>query len=577
MQTPLALIAELTHRCPLHCVYCSNPLELTRGDSELLTEVWARVFREAAELGVLQADFTGGEPLARPDLSQLVRVARAARLYVSLITSGLPLDEKRLEDLVQAGVDHIQVSFQGAREESSIEFACARVFAQKLRVTEWIKRHHIALTLNFVIHRQNLDQLEEMLALAEQIGPGRVEFAHVQYYGWAFSNRRSLLPARAQLDRSLEFLKKAEERLRGRIRVEYVVPDYYAKYPKACMGGWGRKLMLITPRGDVLPCHAAASLPDVKFENVVKKSLRTIWHESPSFQKFRGEEWMPEPCRSCDRRSLDFGGCRCQALRLANDAVVTDPVCSLAPQRHIVDEILADVNAPPTMPVIAGEPTKIEWIYRSDVNTSSSKHSPLHSSFAGKPRGRTRAQANRDILINIRARGIMPIHETGPARDFIRRTETIVNLASHDSHRRRTRFYCDSPDAFAFDFAVDSLDFAGTRADNARRGRGSRCERFFRSGRTGRTACENLLGDRFHQHIGRFSFENVPATSGTLVITAKGFQQVQEGWSAVIGSRTAETYDAQARGLNRKFRLSRLGIPWGSPQQTCLRFSEQEV
>jgi pyrroloquinoline quinone biosynthesis protein E len=367
ISNPLALIAELTHRCPLHCVYCSNPLELTRRDNELSTDVWTRVFREAAELGVLQADLTGGEPLARPDLGQLVRAARGAGLYVSLITSGLPLDEKRLEDLALAGVDHIQVSFQGAREQSSIEFADARVFAQKLRVTEWIKRHRIALTLNFVIHRQNLDQLEEMLALAEQIGPGRVEFAHVQYYGWAFSNRRSLLPTRTQLDQSLEFLKKAEERLRGRIRVEYVVPDYYAKYPKACMGGWGRKLMLITPRGDVLPCHAAASLPDMRFENVGELPLRQIWEGSPSFRKFRGEEWMPEPCRSCDRRSLDFGGCRCQALLLAHDATVTDPVCSLAPHRPIVDEILAEANAAPLPRPLAGQPPRIEWLYRSNA------------------------------------------------------------------------------------------------------------------------------------------------------------------------------------------------------------------
>jgi PqqA peptide cyclase len=366
VSTPLALIAELTHRCPLHCVYCSNPLELTQRNSELSTDTWARVFREAAELGVLQADFTGGEPLVRPDLTQLVRAARSAGLYVSLITSGLPLDGKRLDDLAQAGIDHIQISFQGAREESSVEFADANVFAQKVRVTEWIKRHRIALTLNFVIHRQNLDQMEEMLALAEQIGPGRVEFAHVQYYGWAFANRRSLLPTRAQLDRSLEFLKKAEERLRGRIRVEYVVPDYYAKYPKACMGGWGRKLMLITPKGDVLPCHAAATLPGMTFENVSQQPLRKIWEESPSFQKFRGEEWMQEPCRSCDRRELDFGGCRCQALLLANDPAVTDPVCSLAPQRHIVDEILAAVNASSDMPEIAGKPLETEWLYRSN-------------------------------------------------------------------------------------------------------------------------------------------------------------------------------------------------------------------
>jgi pyrroloquinoline quinone biosynthesis protein E len=309
---------------------------------------------------VLQVDFTGGEPLARPDLVQLVSAARSAGLYASLITSGLPLDEKRLEELVRAGVDHLQLSFQGAREESANEFAGTQAHAQKLRVAEWVKRHRIALTLNFVIHRQNLDQLDEMLALTEKIGPGRVEFAHVQYYGWAFANRERLLPTRQQLDRSLEILIKAEEQLRGRIRVEYVVPDYYAKYPKACMGGWGRKVLLITPGGEVLPCHAAQVIPGLSFENVQQKSLRQIWESSDAFQKFRGEAWMPEPCRSCDRRTQDFGGCRCQAFLLAGDAAATDPVCSLSPRRHEVDAILSQVNSSP-----AGAPPAISaWLYR---------------------------------------------------------------------------------------------------------------------------------------------------------------------------------------------------------------------
>lgn len=357
---PLALIAEITHRCPLHCVYCSNPVELTKRAKELPASVWARVLREAAELGVLQADFTGGEPLARPDLGELIVAARDAGLYASLITSGLPLDEKRLDELVNAGLDHLQLSFQGAREESANEFAGAQAHAQKLRVAEWTKKRRVGLTLNFVIHRRNVDQLGEMLALTESIEPGRVEFAHVQYYGWAFANRERLLPTREQLDRSLEMLKGAEERLRGRIRVEYVVPDYYAKYPKACMGGWGRKVMLVAPGGDVLPCHAANVIPGMTFENVEKRSLREIWEESDAFQRFRGEEWMPEPCRSCDRRTLDFGGCRCQAFLLAGDAVMTDPVCSLAPSRGVVDAILAEVNA--RVLAVPAEPAG--WLYR---------------------------------------------------------------------------------------------------------------------------------------------------------------------------------------------------------------------
>ena len=371
---PLALIAELTHRCPLHCVYCSNPLELAQRSTELSTEDWSRVFQEAAALGVLQADFTGGEPLTRPDILDLMRAARAAGLYVNLITSGLPLDESRLEALVQAGLDHFQLSFQGAREEIAQEISGTKAHAQKLRVLEWLKHHRLAVTLNFVIHRRNINQLPEMLALAESSSASRVEFANVQYYGWAFANRDSLLPTREQLTQSIDFLKKAQERQAGKIKVEYVVPDYYAKYPKPCMGGWGRKLMLITPNGDALPCHAARVIPGLSFENVKNRALREIWEVSDAFQKFRGETWMQEPCKTCDRRALDFGGCRCQAFLLAADAAATDPVCSLSPQRTKVDAILAAVNetnsvgaglAPVSVASVAAETlTKPAWLYR---------------------------------------------------------------------------------------------------------------------------------------------------------------------------------------------------------------------
>jgi pyrroloquinoline quinone biosynthesis protein E len=357
---PLALIAELTHRCPLHCVYCSNPLELQARSNELSTEEWSRVFHEAAGSGVLQADFTGGEPLARPDLIELVRAARAAGLYVSLITSGLPLDEARLGTLIEAGLDHLQLSFQAAREELANEICGTAAHAQKLRVLDWLKRHRVAVTLNFVIHRRNIDQIVEMLALAESSCATRAEFANVQYYGWAFANREHLLPTREQLTRSVEFLKRAEERLRGKIRVEFVVPDYYAKFPKACMGGWGRKLILVTPGGEALPCHAAKVIPGLRFENVKEHGLREIWENSAAFQKFRGEEWMQEPCKSCDRREQDFGGCRCQAFLLAGDAAATDPVCSLAPLRSKVDAILAQNILPPA----AETHVKPSWIHR---------------------------------------------------------------------------------------------------------------------------------------------------------------------------------------------------------------------
>src|SRR4029077_12136792 len=273
--------------------------------------------------------------------------------------SGFAPAEARLDELVQAGLDHFQLSFQGAHEESANEISGTKAHAHKLRVLEWLKTRRLALTLNFVIHRRNIDQLDEMLALGESSSASRIEFANVQYYGWAFANRENLLPTREQVDRSVELLKRAEERLRGKIHIEFVVPDYYAKYPKACMGGWGQKLMLITPNGDALPCHAAKIIPGLHFDNLKDSSLRDIWEKSEAFQKFRGEDWMPEPCMSCDRRARDFGGCRCQAFLLTGDANATDPVCSLAPLRSQVDAILAVVNGPATETFV-----KPDWVYR---------------------------------------------------------------------------------------------------------------------------------------------------------------------------------------------------------------------
>lgn len=371
ISNPLSLIAELTHRCPLHCVYCSNPLEMQSRGSELSTEVWSRVFQQAAKAGVLQADLTGGEPLARTDIADLIRAARSAGLYVNLITSGLPLDEAKLAALVEEGLDHFQLSFQGAREDTADEISGTKSHIHKLRVLEWLKRHRIAVTLNFVIHRRNIDQLEEMLAIAESSSATRIEFANVQFYGWALANREGLLPTRQQLHRSVEFVKREQERLQGKMRIEFVVPDYYAKYPKPCMGGWGRKLMLITPSGDALPCHSARVIPGLSFENVKNRNVREIWEHSAAFQKFRGEQWMQEPCKTCDRREQDFGGCRCQALLLTNDAASTDPVCSLAPMRPNVDAILAHLNlnlaAGAGLARPAAEPlAKPSWRYRAN-------------------------------------------------------------------------------------------------------------------------------------------------------------------------------------------------------------------
>jgi PqqA peptide cyclase len=371
---PLALIAELTHRCPLHCVYCSNPLELAAVSSELSTAEWIDIFQQAGKLGMLHVHFTGGEPLARPDLPQLIASARGAGLYTNLITSGIGVAETRLQALVDAGLDHIQVSFQDSREVAGNWIAGAKAHAHKIELSRIIRRHKIAFTVNLVIHRQNIDHIEEMISFIEQLAPERMEIAHTQYYGWALRNRAALLPTQAQLERAVEAVAAAEERLAGRIRIDSVVPDYYARFPKACMGGWGRRLMLINPSGKVLPCHAAEVIPGLIFENARQKTLESIWRESSSFQRFRGEEWMPEPCRSCDRRAEDFGGCRCQALLLTGDAAATDPVCSLVPAHHIVESVLAETNSSDAVsqPVPASSFVQLQqgsselWSYRTN-------------------------------------------------------------------------------------------------------------------------------------------------------------------------------------------------------------------
>ena len=371
---PLALIAEVTHRCPLHCVYCSNPLALAAVSSELSTRTWTDVFQQAGDLGMLHAHLTGGEPLARADLTELIAGARTAGLYTNLITSGVGLGETRLQALVDAGLDHIQISFQDSREEAANWIAGAKAHAHKIELSHIIRRHKIAFTVNLVIHRQNIDHLEEMISFVEQLAPERMEIAHTQYYGWALKNRAALMPTRAQLEKAVEVVAVVEKRLAGRIRIDSVVPDYYARFPKACMGGWGHRLMLIHPSGKVLPCHAAEVIPGLEFENVGDKSLESIWRESSSFQRFRGEEWMPEPCRSCERRAEDFGGCRCQALLLTGDASATDPACSLAPAHYIIEVALVEANSGATIsqPVAAASFVQLQqrasdlWSYRTN-------------------------------------------------------------------------------------------------------------------------------------------------------------------------------------------------------------------
>jgi PqqA peptide cyclase len=363
LDPPLALIAEVTHRCPLHCAYCSNPLQMVAAKSELGTHEWEAVFQQAAKIGTLHVHLSGGEPLAREDLTQLVSFAHGCGLYTNLITSGIGLSQQRWDELVAAGLDHIQLSFQDSREAGANWIAGTRAHAVKLGIAAMIRRSKLAFTVNLVVHRQNLDHLDEMIALAESLQPERLEIAHVQYYGWAAKNVEALLPSRTQVLESMETISAAQKRLLGKIRIDAVVPDYYAKYPKACMGGWGRRQMLIDPKGTALPCHAAAVIPGLNFENVRNQSLEWIWRESASFQKFRGEDWMPEPCRSCDRRTQDFGGCRCQALMITGDATATDPVCSLAPSHALIEEQLALANSMANPETQATEQPDF-WTYR---------------------------------------------------------------------------------------------------------------------------------------------------------------------------------------------------------------------
>jgi pyrroloquinoline quinone biosynthesis protein E len=352
---PFALIAELTHRCPLHCVYCSNPLELQARAAELDTATWIRVFDEAARMDVLQLHLTGGEPTAREDIIELIKAGRARKLYSNLITSGVGLTEKKLRDYCDAGLDHLQLSFQDSREGPANEFAGTKAHALKIKAAELIKKFPLAFTMNIVIHRQNADRVGEMIALGETLGVDRLEIAHVQYYGWAFKNRASLIPTQEQVKQSMDTIYAAKERLKDKIRIDFAIPDYFAKFPKPCMGGWGQKSILIDPAGRVLPCHSAMVIPGMSFENVRDRSLSEIWEKSAAFERFRGEEWMQEPCRSCDRRTQDFGGCRCQAFLVAGDAQATDPVCSFSPVRAKIE---AEVAA-------AGSAGSQPWLYRT--------------------------------------------------------------------------------------------------------------------------------------------------------------------------------------------------------------------
>jgi pyrroloquinoline quinone biosynthesis protein E len=338
VERPYALLAELTYRCPLHCPYCSNPVR-PAGKGELEKEEWQQVIRQAATLGVLQIGFSGGEPLQRKDLETLVEIARQTGLYTNLITSGLGLTERRAEQLAAIGLDNIQLSFQAVERDLADRIAGVRnAHDQKLRVAKVIQESGIALSLNVVLHRFNIDSLGQIIDFAERLGATRLELANTQYYGWAFRNRSRLIPTRGQVERAAQIAFAARRRLKGVMEVLYVLPDYFTGRPKPCMNGWGRRYLAVNPHGFVLPCPTAWEIPGLTFDNVRERSLAWIWSASESFNRFRGTEWMPEPCRSCPQRDVDFGGCRCQAALLSGDPANTDPACEFSPHHQLVRE-----------------------------------------------------------------------------------------------------------------------------------------------------------------------------------------------------------------------------------------------
>jgi PqqA peptide cyclase len=346
---PIGLLAELTHRCPLRCPYCSNPLELERRSAELDTATWTRVFSEAAALGILHIHLSGGEPTARADIVELTAHCARLGLYTNLITSGVGTAREKLPRLAEAGLDHVQLSVQAAHAENADVIAgLAGAHGVKLAFAGEVARLGLALTLNAVIHRANIADVPRLIELAVELGARRLEIAHTQYYGWGLRNRAALMPSRADVERSVGEVEEARRRLDGRLVIDLVVPDYYAQYPKACMGGWGRRTMNVTPSGKVLPCHAAETIPGLTFWSVREHALGDIWRHSPAFNAFRGTDWMPEPCRSCERKERDWGGCRCQAMALLGDAALTDPACSKSPFHLRIEEMaMSEADASP--------------------------------------------------------------------------------------------------------------------------------------------------------------------------------------------------------------------------------------
>ncbi len=353
VDAPLGMLCELTYRCPLQCGYCSNPLDISRGESELSTKEWQSVMRQAAKLGVLQIHLSGGEPCVRADLEEILKTAVDVGLYTNLITSGVTLKRKRLEELVKIGLDHVQLSFQDVDPKNAQFISNYKGGVEKKReVARWVKELGLPLTMNVVIHRHNIENTAALIDYAVEIGAGRIELAHVQYYAWALKNRAALIPTREQFYQSVKVSNEARERLKGVLVFDVVAHDQYAVRPKACMGGWGKSLFDITPSGKMMPCQACESIPGIKIDNVRDTPLADIWYKSNAFQMFRGTSWMKEPCKSCDRREIDWGGCRCQALAVTGDARATDPACHLSTFHEQFAETAEQESRQPSPPFI---------------------------------------------------------------------------------------------------------------------------------------------------------------------------------------------------------------------------------
>lgn len=360
---PFWLLAEITYRCPLHCAFCYNPTDyVTHTQNELSTEQWIKVLRDARKLGALQLGISGGEPLLRDDIEEIVAEAGSLGYYSNLITSGVGLTEKRIAEFKRGGLDHIQLSMHDITKDINNFITDTNTFELKKKVAAMIKEYDYPMVLNVVIHRYNIEHIGEILEMAEQIGADYVELANTQYYGWSLLNRSQLMPTREQLDRAEAITNRFRERVGNRMKVFFVVPDYYADRPKKCMNGWGEVFMIVTANGDVLPCHSARSLPNLAFPNVRDgTSVEWIWNESPAFNKYRGDDWMKEPCRSCPEKEKDLGGCRCQTYLLTGDAEMADPVCSKSPKHDLILKAIEDAKNPQ----LAAQPI----VFRNDRNS----------------------------------------------------------------------------------------------------------------------------------------------------------------------------------------------------------------